>query len=49
VRTFDIDPFVKHSLLNGLDEIGLTLQVIDAIDSFEAGRPAYRPQTVAGY
>jgi 3-isopropylmalate/(R)-2-methylmalate dehydratase small subunit len=49
VRTFEIDPFVKHSLLNGLDEIGLTLQAVDAIDSFEAGRPAFKPQTVAAH
>jgi len=47
VRTFDIDPFIKHSLLNGLDEISLTLQAGDAIDSFEASRPRYKPRTVA--
>jgi 3-isopropylmalate/(R)-2-methylmalate dehydratase small subunit len=34
--TFDIDPFRKHCLLNGLDDIGLTLQKADKIDSFEA-------------
>lgn len=32
---FDIDPFKKHCLLNGLDDIGLTLQKTDAIDDFE--------------
>ncbi|MBA4143675.1 MAG: 3-isopropylmalate dehydratase small subunit [Nitrosospira sp.] len=32
---FDIDPFRKHSLLNGLDEIGLTLQHADRIKAFE--------------
>ena len=34
--TFDIDPFRKHCLLNGLDDIGLTLQKADKIDAFEA-------------
>ena len=32
---FQIDPFRKHCLLNGLDDIGLTLQKGDAIDSYE--------------
>lgn len=35
VVTFDIDPFRKHCLLNGLDDIGLTLAKGDAIDAFE--------------
>lgn len=47
VRHFDIDPFVKHSLLNGLDEIGLTLQHEDEIAAFEARRPALFPTTLA--
>ena len=33
---FEIDPFRKHCLLNGLDDIGLTLQKAAAISSFEA-------------
>jgi 3-isopropylmalate/(R)-2-methylmalate dehydratase small subunit len=33
--TFDIDPFRKHCLLNGLDDIGLTMEKASAIDSFE--------------
>ncbi|MDE3059677.1 MAG: 3-isopropylmalate dehydratase small subunit [Pseudomonadota bacterium] len=32
---FDIEPFRKHCLLNGLDDIGLTLQKLDAIASYE--------------
>jgi 3-isopropylmalate/(R)-2-methylmalate dehydratase small subunit len=35
VVTFDIDPFRKHCLLNGLDDIGLTLEKAPAIDAFE--------------
>jgi 3-isopropylmalate/(R)-2-methylmalate dehydratase small subunit len=33
---FEVDPFKKHCLLNGLDDIGLTLEKVDAIDAFEA-------------
>lgn len=47
VRHFDIDPFVKHCLLNGLDEIGLTMQEEDAIAAFEAKRPGFLPKTTA--
>ena len=32
---FQIDPFRKHCMINGLDDIGLTLQKGDAIDSYE--------------
>jgi len=34
--SFEIDPFKKHCLLNGLDDIGLSLQKMSAIDAFEA-------------
>ncbi|MDS1141779.1 3-isopropylmalate dehydratase small subunit [Pusillimonas sp. SM2304] len=40
---FDIEPFRKHCLLNGLDDIGLTLQKADLIRSFEAERLARHP------
>ena len=40
---FDIDPFRKHCLLNGLDDIGLTLEKAASIDSFEAKAGAARP------
>ena len=43
---FDIDPFVKHSLLNGLDEIALTLAHDDAIAEFEASRHTFRPTVI---
>ncbi|MBC8141199.1 MAG: 3-isopropylmalate dehydratase small subunit [Armatimonadetes bacterium] len=36
--TFDVDPFRKHCLLNGLDDIGLTLQHEPDITAFEARR-----------
>ncbi len=40
---FEIDPFRKHCLLNGLDDIGLTLQVADEIRDFEAKAKQVRP------
>ena len=40
---FDIDPFKKHCLLSGLDDIGLTLKKVDAIDSFEARHKSAQP------
>jgi 3-isopropylmalate/(R)-2-methylmalate dehydratase small subunit len=43
VIRFEIDPFRKHCLLEGLDEIGLTLQKEAAIESFEAKAAAARP------
>lgn len=41
--TFEIDPFRKHCLLNGLDEIGLTLASGDAISEYEAKLTAEKP------
>jgi len=43
VVPFDIEPFRKHCLLNGLDDIGLTLQHADAIRDYEARRLAEMP------
>ena len=40
---FEIDPFTKHRLMKGLDDIGLTLRREQAIEEFEAGRPARLP------
>lgn len=42
--TFEIDPFKKHCLLNGLDAIGLTLQHEAEIARFEATRPDWMPR-----
>lgn len=40
---FDVDPFRKHCLLNGLDDIGQTMAHAPAIDAFEARRRAAQP------
>ncbi|MDA0351515.1 MAG: 3-isopropylmalate dehydratase small subunit [Chloroflexi bacterium] len=45
VRKFEVDPFIKHRLLNGLDDIGITLQDEPAITAFEAKRDALKPDT----
>jgi len=45
-RKFEIDPFVKYTLVEGLDAIGLTLLEADAIDAFEAHRGDLYPETV---
>jgi 3-isopropylmalate/(R)-2-methylmalate dehydratase small subunit len=48
VVEFEIDEEVKHRLLHGLDDIGITLQNVAAIDEFEASRRADRgPVTTA--
>jgi 3-isopropylmalate/(R)-2-methylmalate dehydratase small subunit len=44
-RTFEIDPFVKRCLLEGLDDIGLTMLEVGEIDSFEAKRSTLLPAT----
>ena len=41
--SFEIDSFKRHCLLNGLDEIGLSLEKVAAIDSFETRLAAERP------
>ena len=43
---FDIDPYTKWRLLEGLDDIGLTLRQVDLIDAFEASRPGFLPKTL---
>ncbi len=43
VFAFEVEPFRKHCLLNGLDDIGLTLQHADEIRSFEAKHLAEQP------
>ena len=44
---FDIDDYTRWRLLEGLDDIGLTLRHADAITAFEEGRPARLPVTTS--
>ncbi len=41
--SFEVDAFRKHCLLNGLDDIGLTLEKVSAIDTFEKAAAQARP------
>ncbi|WP_113910948.1 3-isopropylmalate dehydratase small subunit [Roseovarius dicentrarchi] len=43
VISFEVDAFKKHCLLEGLDDIGLTMEKVQAINAFEAGVGATRP------
>jgi 3-isopropylmalate/(R)-2-methylmalate dehydratase small subunit len=43
---FTIDDYTAWRLLEGLDDIGLTLRKLDQIESYEGRRPAWRPRTL---
>ena len=46
VFTFEVDDYTRWRLLEGLDDISLTLRHAEAIDEFEAERPRYKPKTL---
>jgi len=43
---FEIDDYTRWRLMEGLDDIGLTLRHVDLIDAFEQTRPAFKPKTL---
>ena len=45
VVSFEIDDYVRWRLMEGLDDIGLTLQNLEAIEAYEAKRPSWMPRT----
>jgi 3-isopropylmalate/(R)-2-methylmalate dehydratase small subunit len=45
---FPLDDFTQMRLLEGLDDIGLTLRHVAAVDTFETSRPAWLPTTASG-
>ena len=45
VIKFQIDPYIRWRLLEGWDDISLTLRHADEITNFEASRPAFKPVT----
>ncbi|MBF6296434.1 3-isopropylmalate dehydratase small subunit [Nocardia amamiensis] len=49
VLPFDIDDYTRWRLLEGLDDIGLTLRQEDAIDRFEKARPTWKPATLPAH
>jgi 3-isopropylmalate/(R)-2-methylmalate dehydratase small subunit len=44
--SFDIDDYTRWRLLEGLDDVGLTLSYADDIDAYEARRPSWKPATL---
>jgi len=46
VFAFTIDDYTRHRLLEGLDDIAMTLQHADAITAYEATRPSFLPRTI---
>jgi 3-isopropylmalate/(R)-2-methylmalate dehydratase small subunit len=44
--TFEIDDFTRHRLLNGLDDISLTLTHEEELEAFEGSRPGYLPKVL---
>jgi 3-isopropylmalate/(R)-2-methylmalate dehydratase small subunit len=46
VFTFEVDDYTRWRLLEGLDDISLTLRHAAEVDGFEAKRPAYKPRTL---
>lgn len=46
VVPFQVDDYTRWRLLEGLDDIALTMREADAIDDFERGRPDWKPQTL---
>ena len=46
VFSFQVDDYTRWRLMEGLDDIGLTLRHEDAIDAFEAERPSWKPKTL---
>ena len=47
VAPFEVDDYVRWRLMEGLTDIGITLQSEDAIAAFESRRPSYMPSTTA--
>jgi 3-isopropylmalate/(R)-2-methylmalate dehydratase small subunit len=46
VAPFEIDDYTRWRLIEGLDDIGLTLRNVEAIDEFETTRPSFKPATL---
>ena len=47
VADFDVDDYVRWRLMEGLDDIGITMTSASDIDEFERSRPAFKPTTTA--
>ncbi|GAV97050.1 isopropylmalate isomerase small subunit [Corynebacterium glutamicum] len=47
VISFEVDPYIRWRLMEGLDDAGLTLRKLDEIEDYEAKRPAFKPRANA--
>jgi 3-isopropylmalate/(R)-2-methylmalate dehydratase small subunit len=45
VAEFEVDDYVRWRLIEGLDDVGITMQHLDSIAAFESDRPAFMPTT----
>ena len=43
---FDLDDYTRWRLMEGLDDVGITLQNEGAIEAYEASRPSFKPKTL---
>ena len=48
VTSFEIDDYTRWRLMEGLDDIGLTLRHADEVTEFESRRPSWKPRTLVG-
>ena len=46
VYPFELDDYTRWRLMEGLDDIGLTLKNIDAVSAYESARPSFKPKTL---
>ena len=46
VVSFEVDPYIRWRLMEGLDDVGLTLRKTDEIEAYEAARPAFKPSAL---
>ena len=46
VFPFELDDYTRWRLMEGLDDIGLTLKNIDSVSAYEKSRPTFKPQTL---
>ena len=46
IYPFELDDYTRWRLIEGLDDIGLTLKNIDEVTAYESKRPSYKPKTL---
>ena len=46
IYPFELDDYTRWRLMEGLDDIGLTLKNIDSVTAYENARPSYKPKTL---